>query len=906
MARATLAFFTFNRGIISRLGAARADIKRLALGAKTMLNWVSRALGSMNIRPGLGYICSTRSDAAPRGLEFVFSLSDKALIECTSGAMRVLIDDVVIQRNSVVTTITNGTFDTDIAGWTDDDEAGATSAWKTGGYMQLVGDGTANARRTQSVNPGASANVEHGLQIVIARGPVVLRIGSTSGGDEYVAETTLQTGYHSLAFTPTGTFYIRFQSSLVREVLIDSVAIEAAGDMVVTTPWTTSYLDLLQYDQSGDVLFVAAEGLQQRRIERRADRSWSCVKYYADDGPFRIENVTPITMTPGALNGNTTMTASQAYWTSENVGGLISHTSTGQRVTASASAANTFTSSIRVVGTGTSRAIGIDISGTWVATVQLQRSLDSSTGPWTDVPTWSFTANATSSYTDGLDNQEVWYRIGVKPAAYTSGTVVMVLSISTGSIRGVGRITGFTSSTVVDVEVLSDFGGTNASDVWAEGLWSDRRGWPSGVALAEGRLWWGGKDRILGSVSDAFDSFNPDTVGDSGPISRTIGAGPVDSINWLLALQRLILGAQGAEFSCRSTSLDEPLTPSNFNMKPSSTQGSASVRPCRVDTNGIYVQRGGVRVFELAIDPQTYDYASTNLTAVCPEIGRPKIIRAAFQRQPEPRWHGVRSDGKVALLAFDKSEQLICWSLVDTGGTIVDVAVLPGDPGEEEDHVYYAVQRTINGSVKCYWERWATELDCRPDDNGALELSHLCDAHVEKLAVNSTTITGLSHLEGKMVCVWADGVDLSTNPAVDDHALQYTVAGGSITVDRTVTNCVVGLPYDVQWQSGKLLQIPMQMGTPINQYKTIANIGAVLADTHAQGLRFGRNFTDLDDMPSEEMGAFVDHDTIHVDYEEQEFPFPGDWSVDSRLCLVGQTPRPVTVVAVTADTQATE
>jgi hypothetical protein len=34
------------------------------------------------------------------------------------------------------------------------------------------------------------------LRIVIARGPVYLRVGSTSGGDEYVSETAL--GRHAL------------------------------------------------------------------------------------------------------------------------------------------------------------------------------------------------------------------------------------------------------------------------------------------------------------------------------------------------------------------------------------------------------------------------------------------------------------------------------------------------------------------------------------------------------------------------------------------------------------------------------------------------------------------------------------------------------------------------------------
>jgi hypothetical protein len=53
---------------------------------------------------------------------------------------------------------------------------------------------------------------------------------------------------------------------------------------------------LVRFDQSADVLFVACEGHQQRRIERRGTspnaRSWSVVLYQPEDGPFDLLNVT--------------------------------------------------------------------------------------------------------------------------------------------------------------------------------------------------------------------------------------------------------------------------------------------------------------------------------------------------------------------------------------------------------------------------------------------------------------------------------------------------------------------------------------------------------------------------------------------------------------------------------------
>ena len=66
MSRQNLAFLAFNRGIISALALARIDLKRMALSAAMMVNWMARTLGSMMLRPGLGYLGSTYTNSAAR------------------------------------------------------------------------------------------------------------------------------------------------------------------------------------------------------------------------------------------------------------------------------------------------------------------------------------------------------------------------------------------------------------------------------------------------------------------------------------------------------------------------------------------------------------------------------------------------------------------------------------------------------------------------------------------------------------------------------------------------------------------------------------------------------------------------------------------------------------------------
>jgi hypothetical protein len=83
--------------------------------------------------------------------------------------------------------------------------------------------------------------------------------------------------------------------------------------------------------------------------------------------------------------------------------------------TASIAAQNTFTDAARLEGY-----FNLSISGTWVATVTVQRSIDNST--WVDVDT--FIAN---TEVVGFEPEFMWYRVGVKTGAFTSGTVVVRL-----------------------------------------------------------------------------------------------------------------------------------------------------------------------------------------------------------------------------------------------------------------------------------------------------------------------------------------------------------------------------------------------------------------------------------------------------------------------------------------------
>lgn len=844
-----------------------------------------RTLGSMMLRPGFGLIGDTYNNLVAKYLDFVFATDDTALIELSDNLMRVWVNDSVITRTSVTTTITNGTFDTNLTGWTDADEAGAVSDWGTGGYMTLTGTGFNAAIRYQLVT--ADPNKETGLRIVIVRGPVLIRIGSTVGGDDYVTERSIGTGTHSWIFTPTGNFYIQFASRTVYQVLVDSVAIEGGGFMTLPTPWEDTDLPQIRKDQSGDVVYIACKDVQQYKIQRYGTKSWSIVKYEPLDGPFRALNVTKIKITASAISGDVTLTASAPLFRSDQVGALFQITSNGQSTENTIAGDDQWTDPIRVTGLDANhgRDLYLTITGVWVGTITLQRSVGE-IGSWLDTPI-NFTTNQGPAHevdADNDDNQIYYYRFGFKTGQYTSGSALVDVAYASGSISGTVRINTFSTSGSVSASVLKTLGGTNGTDNWSEGEWSDYRGWPSAVAIYESRVWWAGKDKVWGSISDAFESFDDSLAGDAGTIARSIGAGPVDTVSWLMPVQRLLLGGQGAEHSIRSSSFDEPLTPTNFNIKQASTQGSANVAAVRYDSSGAFVQRGGARVFELSFgqanssDGYTYDYGSGDLSILCPEILLPSVVALGVQRQPDTRIHCVRSDGKVAVLVYDKAENVRCWVLVemdDSADLIKDVVVLPGNV---EDQVYYLILAK-NGNY--YLTKWAQESECHGG-----QMCKIADLYVTNTLTPTTALFGLGHLVGREVVVWADGVYLPG---------PFTVSGGgTISLGASYTNVCAGLPYTAQYKSTKLAY-GAGLGTALNQRKRVGNISLVLRDTHKAGLKYGPDFTNLDDLPNVEDGATTPANYVWESFDKDSFAFNGTWDTDSRICLQASAPRPATV-----------
>ncbi|MBZ9981334.1 hypothetical protein LB521_09200 [Mesorhizobium sp. BR-1-1-8] len=901
MAKTNAPLLAFNRGLVSTSALTRVDVDRIRLSAEIMENWLPKTAGSMFLRPGTGYLGTSRNNAFGIDIPFVASTTDTALIEMADGKMRVRVNDALVSRVAVATTISNSTFATS-ASWTDGSTNGGTLAFGSGLVLNAANVGGLALCRRQITVSGGDANKRHALNINITRGPVTFRCGSTSGGDEYISETPLRTGVHSLAFTPAGSFWVQFQSDLDVSRVVASCQVATTGTMELDIPYAAADLPYVRWDQSADVLFLACDGYQQRRIERRSTDSWSIALYAPENGPFFSGRSAAVKMKIAATNGNTTLTCDKPFFKSTHVGALFRLFNGGVAQTYNLGAADAYTDPFRVTGV-----IGVNyddrdwtytVAGTWVGTLRWLRSFDGADTGFkifrkadgtvdTDI-----TAPVTNiSNVDEDDNAIVWYKLGFAPGDYTSGTATVSVIYDGGGGSGICRVLAINSATEAVVEVLERFSNTTYTDNWQEGIWSDKQGWPSAVAFDKGRLGWAGKSRFIFSVSDDFENFDPDFEGDSAPINRTLGSGPVDTINFMLSLSRPIIGTPGAEFSIKSSSFDEPLTPQNAQAGTPSTQGSRQgVAAVKIDGRGIFAQRSGKRLFELIFDPGTYEYSPRDLTLLCPDLtGSANVVGMAIQRQPDSRIHVWLDDGTVVLLTYEPSEDVTCWSRWQAGGAgfIEGVSVLPG---EDEDQVFYRVRRTVSGSTVRYLDKVALESECLGGT-----MNKMADSFVIIPAVTGTTVTGLSHLNGLSVVAWGAGKYLGA----------YMVSAGSITLSAAVTaaDVMVGLPYTALYRSTKLAYAA-SAGTALSQIKRVNYVGLIMGRVHNDGIEVGRDFSNMDKLPRLYQGRPVTADEIFTDYEEPATSFGGEWKPDSRLCIRATAPKPCVLNAavVTVET----
>ena len=852
----------FNRGEIDSAAFARQDVERIRRSAKTISNAFPQSLGALFRRQGIEDI-GAMSVSGARLHEFIYSLDETALLEFGDEELKIwLSGDTVLTRSTVTTSVTNGDFASGITSWTNASGSGSV-ATGSGGKAILTGADTTDAVIWQTLT--TETGVENALRVVVEEGPVRLKLGTSGAQSDDIVNTLLQPGTYSLAFTPDANVTITLVNSNTYRTLIDSIEIEASGDVVLPTSVPVESVDELQIQANAGKLFCFWSGTPFV-IERRGERSWGVREFRYTGGPFDIINLDEgLTLSASALSGNTTLAASKAHFKDpESVGTLRKLVSSGQDVSASVAAEDNGTDSIRVTGTGDSRRFNYTILGSWSATVTLQRSVDDAT--WTDVDSW--TANRISNYKDSDDGAIYYYRLHVKSGDYTSGTVVLTMSYDGGAIEGICRIVSVNSSTSANVQVLQNFGSTEATKDWYQTQWGDGAGYPNACAFYESRLVVAGNDGTWGSVTDSFESFDRSLSGASASIFKTIGFGPVSSVSWLATASRMGIGVATDIIPLRSSSFGEALTQDNANLRPGPGIGAKDIRPVRLFDSLFFVHMSGRKVYRANYDGATDGFIVQDMMTYHPDCCSAGIVEMAVSSEPEPRKWVVLEDGTMMVRLFDQAEDVSAWSQLSIDGAdIKRVATLPA---ASEDRVFFVVD--INGSERLCRLGLMSEKKTRPVD--------LYKAY----SGAQTTLTGLSHLDGEDIEVW------DANGKIGD----YTVSSGSVTLGESVDDPVAGLPITALYESGRIIRYSEKPSYA--ERKRIKRASIHMADFWHPGITVGRSTSKLQALPSYSNGAPI---TTSAFVEELDVPieaFNGEYSTNSQIVI--QMTGPATIYSI--------
>ena len=736
-----------------------------------------------------------------------------------------------------------------------------TATGSTGGAFDCEAGEYAIGRSSVTT---ATPTTEVSFSFTVARRPLVLRVGTTAGAQDIIEDATFEPGDHVYSFTPgVSPYYVEFQLREVGEATLSGFARVAPGLLTLPTPYATAFLRSIRSEQSLNVQWLSDGFTCPRVLERRGTSSWSMRLFQPKDGPFENNDASDITMTPSALTGTATVTASGPAFKATDAGSLIRLTQAGQYETASGGVLDATTDTIRVSGTGAAaRTFYYAVSGTFTASVTLQRSVGSEAN-WIDVVT--VTSATSTSLNDGLDGQIVYYRL--KVSAYTSGTAVMSLTYSGGLTDGIGRIFTVDADNAVTVDVLEPFATTTATSVWARGSWSDRFGWPSFPALYDGRLLFMRSGRRWQSKADDFESFGIGSLADDA-ISGSL-PGKMNAPRWAKAADRLMIGTAGGEGYISANRDDDVMIPGNARARIRTERGSIDADAILVDGSPAFIHRSGRKINLMVWNGATYDLINlSDLHRDIAGVGSGSLIELAFQQEPEPRLHAVRSDGQCAVMLLSLAKKLGGWSrIVPTGedAMIESVCVLPGTP---EDHVYRAVRRTIDGNDVRYVEKLAPER--WTDSEAAWRL----ECALEYDGTATTAITGLDHLEGEAVYAWGNG--RVSGP--------YTVASGAITLDYEVTYAIIGLKYQGFYKGPRMSQGGVAGGS-LTKFKKCERLGMLLHNTVGGGVSWGRDFTTMSRLQDRLMSGSTFDSPLPLFNSDEEFPLSGSWSTDARVCI---------------------
>ena len=412
---------------------------------------------------------------------------------------------------------------------------------------------------------------------------------------------------------------------------------------------------------------------------------------------------------------------------------------------------------------------------------------------------------------------------------------------------------------------------------------------PSCVSFYEQRLAFAGTNNnpqtIWFSKAGDYENFTTGTNADDAMI-YTIASNQVNAIRYLKAQRTLIVGTSGGEFTVSADGTDASITPTNINIKKQSSYGSANVDAVAAGNAVLFLQKAKRKIRELAYNFDSDSYVAPDLTILNDIVTESGIVQMEWQQEPDNILWCVREDGQLAALTYQRSEAVVSWHRHILGGSfnggnavVESIASISGDLNEDE--LWVIVKRTVNGATVRYIECFS---DFDFDETEATDFKFL-DSHLNYSGASTTTLSGLSHLEGQTVSILADG---------SVHA-NKTVSSGSITLDRAVTKACVGLAYDSILQTMRI-EGGAAEGTSQGKTKRISKVVLRLFET--VGVKVGPSLSNLEVVPFRTTSSNLSAPVDTLIEGDKEIEFDDDYNSDGYIFIKQDQPLPASILAI--------
>lgn len=515
-------------------------------------------------------------------------------------------------------------------------------------------------------------------------------------GSKYVAstkETLLPVVLVDFVYSDSVAYMLEFGDRYLRVCTAGGQVQSGGSPVEVVTPWSAYDLRQLRYDQIADTMFLVCPGYPPYQLYRTSPTTWTLEAYPNEWGPFLKQNDTAVTLTPSAITGTgITLTASAATFVAGHVGAQF-------KIDGPEVIAGTLTAAAQTIGPisiDKGDTITVELSGTWVATVRIQRSYDGGS-TWLDYI--EYTANAGIEITSLEDG--VQYRLYCQ--AYTSGTVTGRLARP--SAPGYMTITAVASPTSATADVVEDLPSTDATTSWSEGAWSAYRGYPRAVRFYEQRLEFAGTTyrplTVTGSCIDDYVNHDLGASNDDDAYTYTLAGSRINAILWMVATDILYVATNGGEW--RFGNRDEATTPNNPpNAKVQTAHGSADIQGLLVGSSILFMQRGGKALMSSGYDYREEKYVSFDQSEKAAHLLRSGVVAMHYQARPIPTVWMLMNTGTLVGCVWRPEHEVAAFFTVETDGFIEDFNIIPG---EERDEMWWVVKREVDGSVVRYMEQ---------------------------------------------------------------------------------------------------------------------------------------------------------------------------------------------------------